>query len=86
MYLFSFVKEIFQSKIQPAYELSKHQKKIIPIPPESLSPNGIARPPNGDIKGLDGTEDDLSLPFDLYLKQAEYFLTKDLIQGSFKQK
>ena len=34
----------------------------------------------GDIKasGLDGSQDDLSLPFDLYLKQAEYFLTKDL--------
>ena len=32
----------------------------------------------GNIKGLDGTEEDLSLPFDLYLKQAEYFLTKGL--------
>ena len=32
----------------------------------------------GDIKGLDGVEEDLTLPYDLYLKQAEYFIKKNL--------
>ena len=43
-----------------------------------LDGEGGAGDLKGDIKGLDGTEEDLSLPFDLYLKQAEYFLTKGL--------
>ena len=32
----------------------------------------------GDLKGLDGVEEELSLPYDLYLKQAEYFISKNL--------
>ena len=41
----------------------------------------------GDIKasGLDGCEDDGTIPFELYLKQAEYFLSKGIYLKSLNR-